>query len=231
MTERRKPVPYDAYETDDLVGFVLDAEPLAGLLLTTRVVEGHGVELSLADRSTIRFGNVHPRLMGACRTKPVAVVAMHGSSWSIAMPSEGMPEGDAGSDPDQGGIGRALAWYFDHCADADDLAMRPLARFLGVLPRSVSAVTLGVDVAGPPFGLCLRSRTVIALPTYGGWSAPSPRMMVDAEAMSPPRRAIPVCDGESVTDAVVKAFSDGAGEKVGVLSSRWRTQLAIRIGV
>ena len=230
MSERRKPVPYDAYETDELVGFVLDAEPLAGLMLATRVMDGHGVELSLADHTTIRFGNVHPRLMAACRTKPVAVVALHGDSWSIAMPAAIEASGVESPDPDHAGIGRTLAWYFDHCAAPEDLAERPLGRFLSVLPRSVTAVALGIDVAGPPFGLCMRSRSVIALPTYGGWNAPHPRLMVDAEAMSPPRRALPVDGAGDVTQAVMKAFSDGPAERVGVLSSRWRTQLAIRVG-
>lgn len=228
MTDRRKPVPYDAFETDHVVGFVLDADPLAGLLVATRIVEGHGVEMALADRSSIRFGNVHPRLMAACRTKPVAVVALHGSSWSIALPHDGLPDG--AGDPDQAGLGRTLAWYFDHCISPQEVSGRPLARFLSTIPRGVAALTLGVDVAGPPFGLCLRSGSVIALPSYSEWTTMDGRLIVDEHALSPPRTAIAVDEAEAIGDAVARAFSADIAPRVGVIASRWRTQLAIRMG-
>lgn len=227
MTPRRKPTAYDAFETDHVVGFVLDAEPLASMILETRVVEGHGVETRLADGGAIRFGNVHPRIMEACTTKPVVIVAVHGSSHSVAIPGGGLP--NRAGDPDHAGLGATLVWYFDQCTSMDELHERSFARFLSSIPRNVMALTMGIDVAGPPFGMCLRSESIIALPSHCEWSSSGRWLMLDGDAFEDPRSAIPIRRGAPIEEIVTSAFSDEVPYKVGVLTDRWRTQLAIRM--
>lgn len=228
MTPRRKPTTYDAFETDHVVGFALDAEPLASMILETRVVEGRGIETRIADGDAIRFGNVHPRIMAACSVKPVVIVALHGRSHSIAIPGGGLPDG--AGDPDHAGLGSTMMWYFDQCATMGELHGRPFARFLGSIPRNVTALTMGIDVAGPPFGLCLRSESIIALPTHGDWSSDSRRLLLDTYSLEHPRSAIPIERNSPIERVVMSAFSDDIPYRMEVLMDRWRTQLAIRMG-
>ena len=214
MTGRRKPFPYDAFETPDGAGFVLDASPVAGTSPLARVVEGHGVEIGLADGSTLRLGAVHPRLVEACRDRPVAVVAMHDGTWSAA--ADGDPR-DLLVDP--------FCWYLDAPEGPEWLAARPLARFRAATLPGTLVIAPAAAPSGAPFAACFVAPGLVALSGDRRWLR-GHRLVVDADLLRRPP-SLPLIDG-SVAEGVARALAP-ASPRIGVPTSRWRSQLAIRI--
>lgn len=222
MTMTTKPVPYDVLEAPGHIIFALDAPAFADGLSRIAVIPGHGVEAFGIGGQSIRFGNLHPRLLGAAVAKSVLVATLNGANAVIA----GLPDDELGTAPERW-FPRAFYWYLNapH-GDARELAARPLARLLLAAPCGIVAAASGLPSVGPAIGLCMHMERMLALPTGRSWTAVRPLLTVE-NALLEGVGGYPATD--DVEESVMAAFHSRLRPRQDTPPAP-RTQLAVVVG-
>ena len=220
MTVRRKPVQYDVIEGEEHLFFILDGPSLDGGVDRMQVHDGNRLEFVSNCGTALRFGNVHPRLMAVCESKPsiiasltregVAVVGMNGTE-ALREPSQWIPE--------------AFYCYIDpRPSSLGELAMRPITRLLAGLKMGVVAISPGRGPFGPPLGLASRSSRMLALPSRRRWCSISSGLLIEEAAIGWTSVGYPAND--DIAASVTHAFDSSSELPETCPGLTWRSQLA-----
>ncbi len=220
MTVRRKPVQYDVIEGEGHLFFILDGPSLDGGLDRMQVHDGNRIEFVSNCGTALRFGNVHPRLMTVCRTKPCIVASLTREGVTVV----GMDGTEALSEPAQW-IPEAFYCYIDpRPSSLGELARRPIARLLSGLKMGVVAISPGRGLYGPPLGLASRSSRMIALPGRRRWCSVSSGLLIEGAAIGWTSAGYPAND--DIAASVSHAFDPSAETPEPCTGVTWRSQLA-----
>jgi hypothetical protein len=221
MSERRKPVTYDAIEGPDHVVLCLDAPNLECGLADVVVLGGRRIEAIAKSGATIRFSSVHPRVVQACQRKPVLIATMDRGCITVSAKDDSRLVKDA-----KAWFPPAFYWYLDPLTiSLGDLAERPVPRMMEAIGVGVVAASPASDGAAPPFAMCLHSELMVALPGGRRWCRARKGLLVEATLATFASEGHPA--GDDIFKSVVAAFQPDSPIPSPRPRSMWRSQLAV----